>query len=61
MPRAQRALVRARRPALVRASLAHDADGLFREDWAGRPVIAILNTWSDAKPCHAISSSASRT
>ena len=21
-------------------------------DWEGRPVIAILNTWSDAQPCH---------
>ena len=27
--------------------------GLGPEDWAGRPVIAILNTWSDANPCHA--------
>ena len=23
------------------------------EDWGGRPVIAILNTWSDINPCHA--------
>ncbi|MCZ7472271.1 MULTISPECIES: L-arabinonate dehydratase [Rhizobium/Agrobacterium group] len=23
------------------------------EDWAGRPVIAIINTWSDINPCHA--------
>ncbi len=23
------------------------------EDWDGRPVIAILNTWSDINPCHA--------
>ena len=22
-------------------------------DWEGKPVIAILNTWSDAQPCHA--------
>jgi dihydroxy-acid dehydratase len=22
-------------------------------DWAGRPVIAIINTWSDINPCHA--------
>jgi len=22
-------------------------------DWTGRPVIAIINTWSDAQPCHA--------
>ena len=21
-------------------------------DWEGRPIIAILNTWSDAQPCH---------
>ena len=27
--------------------------GYAPEDWAGRPVIAILNTWSDANPCHA--------
>src|SRR5258708_37124496 len=26
--------------------------GYAPEDWAGRAVIAILNTWSDAKPCH---------
>ena len=26
--------------------------GLSREDWEGRPVIAILNTWSDLQPCH---------
>ena len=23
-----------------------------REEWAGKPVIAIINTWSDAQPCH---------
>jgi dihydroxy-acid dehydratase len=27
--------------------------GLAPEDWAGRPVIAILNTWSELNPCHA--------
>jgi len=27
--------------------------GFTAEDWAGKPVIAILNTWSDANPCHA--------
>jgi len=27
--------------------------GYDREDWAGRPVIAIINTWSDINPCHA--------
>jgi dihydroxy-acid dehydratase len=26
--------------------------GMATEDWAGKPVIAILNTWSDANPCH---------
>ncbi|NTF16520.1 L-arabinonate dehydratase [Agrobacterium tumefaciens] len=27
--------------------------GYSTEDWAGRPVIAIINTWSDINPCHA--------
>lgn len=27
--------------------------GYDREDWAGRPLIAIVNTWSDINPCHA--------
>jgi len=27
--------------------------GYTPDDWAGRPVIAILNTWSDINPCHA--------
>lgn len=27
--------------------------GYGLEDWDGRPVIAILNTWSDINPCHA--------
>ncbi|HTT13027.1 MAG TPA: L-arabinonate dehydratase [Burkholderiaceae bacterium] len=26
--------------------------GYAHEDWAGRPVIAIVNTWSDINPCH---------
>jgi dihydroxy-acid dehydratase len=26
--------------------------GYAREDYAGKPVIAILNTWSDINPCH---------
>ena len=26
--------------------------GYAPEEWQGRPVIAILNTWSDAQPCH---------
>src|SRR5262249_61038616 len=26
--------------------------GFTAEDIAGKPVIAILNTWSDANPCH---------
>ena len=27
--------------------------GYAPEDWAGRPAIAIINTWSDINPCHA--------
>ena len=27
--------------------------GFSADDWAGKPVIAIINTWSDANPCHA--------
>jgi dihydroxy-acid dehydratase len=27
--------------------------GYSREDYAGKPVIAILNTWNDINPCHA--------
>jgi dihydroxy-acid dehydratase len=27
--------------------------GYSREDYAGKPVIAILNTWSEISPCHA--------
>ena len=27
--------------------------GYDEGDWAGKPVIAILNTWSDINPCHA--------
>src|ERR1700743_2544499 len=26
--------------------------GLGPEDWVGKPVIAILNTWSEINPCH---------
>ncbi len=26
--------------------------GLSRDDWEGKPVIAIINTWSDLSPCH---------
>jgi len=26
--------------------------GYAPQEWKGRPVIAILNTWSDAQPCH---------
>ena len=26
--------------------------GFAAEEWAGRPVIGILNTWSDANSCH---------
>jgi dihydroxy-acid dehydratase len=27
--------------------------GYDSEDWAGKPVIGIINTWSDLNPCHA--------
>ena len=27
--------------------------GLRREDVLGRPIVAIINTWSDLSPCHA--------
>ncbi len=26
--------------------------GLGHEDWEGKPVIAVVNTWSEAQPCH---------
>ncbi len=26
--------------------------GYGKEDWEGKPIIAILNTWSDLNPCH---------
>ena len=26
--------------------------GYAAEDWVGKPIIAILNTWSDINPCH---------
>ncbi len=26
--------------------------GYSAEDWEGRPIIAVLNTWSEAQPCH---------
>ncbi len=26
--------------------------GLSSDDWEGRPIIAIINTWSDLSPCH---------
>ena len=27
--------------------------GFGREDWQGKPVVGIINTWSDINPCHA--------
>ena len=27
--------------------------GYAMDEWIGRPVVAIINTWSDANPCHA--------
>ena len=26
--------------------------GYGPDDWVGRPIIAIINTWSDLNPCH---------
>src|SRR5215475_11755212 len=26
--------------------------GYAAEDWAGKPVIGVINTWSDLQPCH---------
>ena len=26
--------------------------GYSPDEWAGRPIIAIVNTWSDLQPCH---------
>lgn len=26
--------------------------GLTEEDWGGKPIIAVINTWSDLSPCH---------
>ncbi|TXL81851.1 dihydroxy-acid dehydratase [Vineibacter terrae] len=26
--------------------------GFARQDWAGKPVIGVINTWSEANPCH---------
>ena len=26
--------------------------GLSHQDWEGKPIIAIINTWSEAQPCH---------
>ena len=55
---AQPSLVWREGPARVRPPFAHGADGLSPPDYAGKPVIAIINTWSDINPCHSHSSSA---
>ncbi len=34
--------------------------GYSRADYLGKPVIAVINTWSDINPCHRISGSAPR-
>ena len=26
--------------------------GYSKEDWEGKPLIGIINTWSDIQPCH---------
>ena len=28
--------------------------GYSREDWAGKPVIGIINTWSEINSCHCL-------
>ena len=28
--------------------------GYEKQDFAGKPVIAVINTWSDINPCHEI-------
>ena len=48
----QSPLVRPGRFAIVRPPLARKQAGFCAEDFTGKPVIAILNTWSDANPCH---------
>jgi dihydroxyacid dehydratase/phosphogluconate dehydratase len=40
------------RPLFVRATVAHVADGLIEGDFTGKPVIAIVNTWSEMNTCH---------
>ena len=40
------------RPLFVRATVAHVADGLIDSDFTGKPVIAIVNTWSEMNTCH---------
>jgi dihydroxy-acid dehydratase len=49
---AQRALVRDRRHARFGHRSRTAQMGYTREDYQGKPVIAILNTWSDINPCH---------
>ena len=26
--------------------------GYSKDDWYGKPIIGIINTWSDIQPCH---------
>ncbi len=40
-------------PERAGASLARAADGIHARDFGGKPVIGIINTWSDLLPCHA--------
>ena len=47
---ALRPVVDAGRPALLRPPLARHADGLRPGGLQGKPIIGILNTWSDAQP-----------
>jgi dihydroxy-acid dehydratase len=44
----------------VQPPLAHGADRLGADDYRGKPVIAILNTWSEINPAIHTSGSAPR-
>jgi dihydroxyacid dehydratase/phosphogluconate dehydratase len=46
-------VVRRRGLERARPSVARAADGIHASDFGGKPVIGIINTWSDLLPCHA--------
>lgn len=45
-------MVCTRRRTLVWSSLTNEADGLGDADFRDKPIVAILNTWSDLNTCH---------